>query len=68
MILDPEEILDVRERRLRNTVIREYLVKWRHMPIEDATWESEQIMQHPNLQLLEDKQFREGGTVMSLSG
>ena len=67
MILDSEEILEVHARRLRNIVIQEYLVRWRHMPMEDATWESEQILQHPNLQMLEDKQFWEGRTVMSLS-
>jgi hypothetical protein len=35
--------------------------------MEDATWESENLLQHPGLVLLEDKQFREGRTVMSLS-
>jgi hypothetical protein len=33
----------------------------------DATWESEQVLYHPGLVLLEDKQFQEGRTVMSLS-
>jgi len=51
-----EEILDVHERKLRNRVIREYLVRWKHMPIEDATWEGEQLKKHPTLQLLGDKQ------------
>lgn len=37
--LNPEDILDVRERRLRSRVIREYLVRWRDLPVEDATWE-----------------------------
>jgi hypothetical protein len=66
-VLVPEEILEVRERKLQNMVIKEYLVKWRELPIEDATWESEQILQHPDLQLLEDKQSREGRMVMSSS-
>jgi hypothetical protein len=35
--------------------------------VEDSTWESEQVLQHPRLVLLEDKQFREGRNVMSLS-
>jgi hypothetical protein len=34
--------------------------------LEDATWESEHILQHPGLRLLEDKQSQEGRTVMSL--
>jgi hypothetical protein len=35
--------------------------------VEDATWEGEQILQHPDLILLEDKQFWEGETMMSPS-
>ena len=65
LILVPEAILDTRERVLRRRTIREYLVKWRNLPVEDATWENEQILQHPELKLLEDKQFWEGRTVMS---
>ncbi|KAH9313807.1 hypothetical protein KI387_022434 [Taxus chinensis] len=37
--LVPEELLDWRERRLWNKVIREYLVRWKDLPLEDATWE-----------------------------
>jgi hypothetical protein len=43
LVLTPEKIVDVRERRLRRRVIREYLVIWRGFPMEDATWEGEQI-------------------------
>ena len=39
-----EEILDVRERRLRSKVIREYLVKWRDLPMRDVTWEGDKIL------------------------
>jgi hypothetical protein len=67
LVLVPEEVLEVQERKLQNRVIREYLVRWREFPAEDATWESEQILQHLNLQLLGDKQSREGRTVMSPS-
>jgi hypothetical protein len=62
-----EEVLEQRERRLSSRVIRECLVKWRGLPVEDATWEGEHILQHPGLMLLEDKQSREGRTVMSRS-
>jgi hypothetical protein len=68
LVLVPEEVLEVREKKLQKTVIREYLVRWRELPVEDATWESEQILQHPNLQLLGDKQSRGGRTVMSPFG
>ena len=49
LILFLDEILEVREWRLRSRVIREYFVRWRDLPIEDATWEGESILQHPTL-------------------
>ena len=52
-----EKILKTRERRLRSITIKEYLVQWKYLPSEDATWEEENILQHPNLKLLEDKQY-----------
>lgn len=27
-------------------VIKEYLVQWKDLPLEDATWEGEMILQH----------------------
>ena len=41
LILIPEEVLEVREKRLRKRSIKEYLIKWKNLCIEDATWESE---------------------------
>jgi len=40
-----EEIREVREKKLWRRSIIEYLVKWKDFPIEDATWESEQVIQ-----------------------
>ena len=56
LVLQPEAIIDTRERQLRSRKIREFLVRWKNLPDEDATWEDERILQHPSLQLLEDKQ------------
>lgn len=38
LVLVPKEIVDTRERRLRNRVVKEYLVRWKDLPAEDATW------------------------------
>jgi hypothetical protein len=46
LILIPEDVLEVREKRLRNMSIKEYLIKWKNLPIEDASWEGEQVLQH----------------------
>jgi hypothetical protein len=65
--LVPKKVLEFREQKMRSRVIRECLIRWRGLPVEDDTWEREQVLQHPRLVLLEDTQFREGRTVMSLS-
>lgn len=66
LILEPETILHVQEKTLRNKTIEEYLVKWKGLPTEDVTWEGAEIFDHPNLKLLEDKQSWEGRTIMPL--
>ena len=65
LILIPKEILEIREKRLRNRSIKEYLIRWKDLPIEDATWEQEHVVREAGLELLEDKQFQVGETVMS---
>ena len=35
----PEQILEVKERKLHHRTIREVLVQWKGYPIEDASWE-----------------------------
>ena len=65
LVLISEEILDVREKRLRNRSIKEYLIRWKDLPIEDVTWEKEHVVRDTGLELLEDKQFQAGETVIS---
>ena len=40
----PDKILDRREKRLRNRILREFLVAWKGLPLTDATWESEALI------------------------
>ena len=54
LILEPEFILDRRDRRLRNQTISKYLVKWKNLQVLSQS------------ALLGDKQNQEGGTVMDL--
>ena len=65
LVLQREAIIDTRERQLRSRTVREVLVRWKNLRDEDATWESEKILQHPSLQLLGDKQQFKFGVVMS---
>jgi hypothetical protein len=65
--LVPEKVLEFWERKLRSRVMRECSIIWRGLPVEDTTWESKQVLQHPGLVFLENKQFWEGRTIMFLS-
>jgi hypothetical protein len=65
LVLILEKILEVREKRLRKRSIKEYLIRWKDLPIEDATWENEQVVRETGLELLEGKQFLVGEAVMS---
>ena len=55
LVLQSEAIINSRERRLQSRMVWEFLMRWKNFSDEDATWESEEILQHPSLQLLEDK-------------
>ena len=53
VILEPEGILSTRERKLRYRTIKEYLIKWKDLPEEEASWEDEAFcQQHPSLRML----------------
>eukprot|EP00253_Pinus_taeda_P014753 PITA_14753 len=60
LALEPEAILESKERRLRSRTIREFLVRWKNLLDEDATREGEHILEHPALRLLEGKQHLGG--------
>lgn len=57
----PDKILDRREKRLRNRILREFLVAWKGLPLTDATWESEALIRKyfPQL-IIEDDDLRRG--------
>ena len=53
VILEPEGIITTRERKLRSRAIKEYLIKWKDLPEEEAYWETEAFhQQHPSLHML----------------
>jgi len=58
--VEPEAILERRERRMRSRTIKELLVRKKNLPDEDATWEGEHVLEHLSLRLLEDKQHLGG--------
>ena len=65
LALIPNKILRIRERILQSITIKEYLVQWKDLPSEEATWEDKQKFQHPNLEFLEYKQYYVGRIFMS---
>eukprot|EP00253_Pinus_taeda_P005105 PITA_05105 len=60
LVLQPEAILDTRERQLWSKTVWEFLVRGKNLPDEDATWESEKILQHPSLHCLGKQHFAGG--------
>ncbi|MCO5602898.1 hypothetical protein L7F22_057038 [Adiantum nelumboides] len=38
--MEPEQVLEVKERKLRHRTLREVLVKWKGYTVEDASWEN----------------------------
>lgn len=53
VILEQEGIISTREKKLRSRVIKEYLIKWKDLPEEEASWETEAFrQQHLSLCML----------------
>ena len=48
-----EKVLRYRKRKKKNRMIREFLTVWEGFPLEDASWEAEEIFSDP-AQLQED--------------
>jgi hypothetical protein len=44
LVLVPEEVLEVREKKLHNRVIQEYLIRCRDLSAEDSMKEGDQIL------------------------
>lgn len=50
VILEREGIISTREKKLRSRVIKEYLIKWKDLLEEEASYKFRQ--QHPSLHML----------------
>ena len=63
IILEPECILQTCMKKLRNKTLTQYLIQWKNLPVEEATWENEEFIQkNPHLVSIEDNtSFKRGG-------
>ena len=50
VILEPENILEIKTNSLLNRVIIEYLMKWKNLPVEDSTYKDDSLI-HKDLHL-----------------
>ncbi|KAA8525395.1 hypothetical protein F0562_007250 [Nyssa sinensis] len=67
-IIEPEEIIDTRWIKKGGKFFEESLVKWKRLPIEDATWENAVELQDkfPDLNLEDKVPVKVGGELKSL--
>ena len=49
--MEPEQILDTKEKQLCHRMIKDVVVQWKGYPIEDASWEDwdHLVLQFPHL-------------------
>jgi hypothetical protein len=63
LILIPEGILEVRTKFLHSRRINEYMIKWKNLPEDEATWEDEEFRsKHSSLPMLRGQYFQRGMT------
>jgi hypothetical protein len=43
LVMEPKCILEVRTKILHSRSVNEYLIKWRNLPEDEATWENEEF-------------------------
>ena len=43
-ILEPEGIIETRIKNLRNRQILKFMIKWKNLPAEEASWENEEFI------------------------
>lgn len=65
ILLEPLKILDVRRVKRCQSFHEEWLILWKHISAEDATWEPKEVIlqQFPSLEF-EDKHPYEGGGIV----
>ncbi|KAL6322783.1 hypothetical protein AAG906_019052 [Vitis piasezkii] len=63
VILEPQHILDTRWVKRGNKFEEENLIQWKHLPIEDATWETNQSLleRFPPMDLGDKRPLNDGG-------
>ena len=63
LILELEYILQTCMKKLRNKTLAQYLIQWKNLLVEEATWEDEEFIQkNPHLVSIEDNaSFERGG-------
>ena len=60
LVMEPECILEIKTRTLRFKLVNEYLIKWRNLPNDEATWENEYFhLRKPSLPILHGQSIPE---------
>ena len=53
LVLEPKCILEIKTIIVHSISVNEYLIKWRNLPNDEATWETEDFRScHPSLPIL----------------